>query len=70
MQSLFDKDFYNKSISKESITQSQKDLINKTYEIRHERKYTRNVVNPITGDIAMPSISVKGAKELNPRSYF
>lgn len=57
-------------VNKQPITRSQKDFINKTSELSQQILYTRNMMNPITGDISMPSISVKGAKELNLKGYF
>ena len=60
----------NTTMNKDPITKSQKELINKTYDLRQDRQHSRNAINPITGDFAMPSISVKGANEINLRGYF
>lgn len=58
------------ALHKDPITKSQKELINKTYDVRQDRLHTRNAINPITGDFSMPSISVKGSNQANLRGYF
>ena len=60
----------NTTMNKDQITKSQKELINKTYDLRQDRQHSRNAINPITGDFVMPSISVKGANEINLKGYF
>ena len=57
-------------INNQSITRSQKEFINRTSDLGKQIMNTRNMVNPITGDIAIPSISVKGVKEFNLKGYF
>lgn len=50
---------YGVGMRKDSITKSQRDLINQSHDLSLDIKQTRNALNPITGDMMIPSFSVK-----------